>query len=432
MLRKKISFIVVILLIVLIGLLQIDDNLKPETKAWIEKTQKAVNTNNDAYLYFLGLMAPVNKDPIEVGRAIHKKVKAQPVPETTGQAQVESEYDSVYQIDDGLKIQPENICRVFNASCFTKLIDNKIQAEEIISKNTTLLKRYQQFLDMPDYQLMHPIGNWRSMPYYQHLVEANNISLISLLKLQDEELVNQRYSSLLEKTRLKLAQSGSLIEKMIYVALVNHNLEFYNLLYTSGIIENPINFNKLTQSEKSFQNVMGYEALSGLAMSNNFEFPWYALMDKALIKKNMMLNYRYDFVNKYNQLSLLPPHQQLEAVKTKKYKPEEAGFLNKYRNYSGWILNKVADAAYNDYIFRVSDVDAKIAVLNWRLQQPYNADIDKEYLEQHDTAKLNPYKTGSFVIKNNASYEESRNTKQKYVCVPTQYQDHKNVRCVQL
>lgn len=422
----KITLIIIVLGVVLLGLLQIDDDLTPETKAWIENTQKAVATDNDAYFYFLGLMAPENADPIEVGKTIHQKVLAQPIPQATGEPQTDNDYFSIYQIDNGLRVQPNRICRVFNATCFNKFVNKKDDIEKLIQNNDTLLKRYHTFLDMPDYQLMHPIGNWQSMPRYQHLVEANNINLIALLAIDDENQLNHQFSQLLKQTRTKLAQSGSLIEKMIYVALVNHNLEFYNLLYINKIIQKPQSFTKLSLEEKSLKNVMGYETLSGSAMSNHFEFPWYSLIKKAVMKKNMTLNYRYEFVKKYGEFSLLPPHQQLDTDDTEKYKPAEVSLMDKYRNYSGWVLNTVADAAYDDYIFRVSDLDAKIAVLNWRLQKPHNADINQAYLEQYDTAKLNPYKTGSFFIK-----EESDN--QKFLCVPLeQHSDPRNVRCVQL
>ncbi|GAA4356954.1 hypothetical protein [Kangiella marina] len=423
----KVTLFIVVLLVVILGLLQIDDDLKPETKAWMERTQNVVNKDNDAYFYFLGLMAPEKANPIEVGKAIHQKALAQPIPQVTGEPQSEKDYFSVYQINNGLKVQPDRICRIFNATCFQELVNNKDSIDEIIQNNATLLQRYQTFLGMPDYQLMHPIGNWQSMPRYQHLIEANNISLIALLAVEDENTLNQKYSQLLKQTRAKLAQSGSLIEKMIYVALVNHNIEFYNLLHINNITEAPQSFTKLSPEEKSLKKVMGYETLSGSAMSNHFEFPWYSLINKAVIKQNMMLNYRYEFVRKYNELSVLPPHQQLKAYDTERYTSDEVSLINKYRNYSGWILSTVADSAYDDYVFRVSDLDAKIAVLNWRLQQPHDAAINEAYLEQHDTAKLNPYKTGSFFIK------KEQSDKQKLLCVPLDiHSDHKNIRCVQL
>jgi len=423
----KISLFIVILLVVLLGLLQIDDNLKPDTESWIDNTQNAVNTDNDAYLYFLGLMAPKDKSPIEVGKAIHQKVLAQPIPQVTGESQQENDYFNAYQIDKELKTQPDRICRVFNATCFQELVSNKDNAKEITHNNTTLLQRYQTLLSMPNYQLMHPIGNWRSMPYYQHLVEANNITLIALLAVEDEDVLNQKYAQLLQQTRTKLAQAGSIIEKMIYVALVNHNLEFYNLLYKHHVIKNPIKLKGLTEEEKDMLHPMSYELLSGIAMSNHFEFAWYQLISKAVLKKNMILNNYYETTQQYGKLSKLPPHQQVTAKTSDGTISNEVSFLDKYRNLSGWVLTQIAIPAYDDYMFRVSDLDAKISVLNWRLQQPHNAKIDEAYLERHDTAKLNPYKTGSFFIKQDES------NKQKFLCVPLeQHRDPRNVRCIQL
>jgi hypothetical protein len=433
-LLKKISLTILILLIVLIALLQTDDSLNPETKTWIKDTEEAVSTDNNAYFYFIGMMAPENKDPVKIGKAIHQKVLAQPLPEVTEEPQVNNDYYSVYKIDNGLQIHPENLCKVFNADCFKQLEGDRTKIKEIINSNATLLKRYQTFLAMPNYQLMHPIGQWHSMPYYQHVVDANNINLIALLAIEDESLLNQKFSQLLKQTRLKLAQSGSLIEKMIYVALVNHNLELYNLLYKSSRINNPIKFEKLSVQEKSFDKVMGYETLSGLAPNNGFKFPWYAIISKAVIKRNMMLNYRHQYVTLYNQLSLLPPHKQLEAANSEEYKPKEVSFLSKYRNYSGWILNEIADSAYTSYIFRVSDLDAKIAVLNWRLQQPQDATIDNDYLKRHGTEQLNPYQTGTFTTKKDTFYRsqaKESTLKETLICINTEYPDPRNVRCVQ-
>ena len=106
---------------------------------------------------------------------------------------------------------------------------------------------------------------------------------------------------------------------------------------------------------------------------------------------------------------------------------EEYTLLESVRNYVGYTQSLIDLVPYKSYAIRLHDLDAKIAVLNWRLQQPHDADINEEYLEQHDTARLNPYKIGSFFIKK----EESG--KQKLLCVPLeQHRDPRNVRCVQL
>ena len=142
----KITLIIIVLGVVLLGLLQIDDDLAPETKAWIENTQKAVATDNDAYFYFLGLMAPENADPVEVGKTIHQKVLAQPIPQATGKPQPDNDYFGIYQVDNGLRVQPNRICRVFNAICFNELVNKKGKIEKLIQNNATLLTRYQTFI----------------------------------------------------------------------------------------------------------------------------------------------------------------------------------------------------------------------------------------------------------------------------------------------
>ena len=428
----KISLFIIILLIVLLGLLQIDDRLSPETKAWMEKTQTAVNTDNDAYFYFLGLMAPENQDPIDVGKAIHQQVLAQPLPTYNADGSKkklasEEEYQ-VYNIDEGLKVRnKKNYCRVFEAGCFERLISDESKTLELVENNHVLHQRYKKFLSLPDYQMMHPIGNFVSWPNYQSLIDSNNISLINLLAVESQDQLNRQYAELLDETRLKLSQAGTIIEKMIYVALVNHNLEFYNLIYKHDVINQPISLKSLSEEEKDMLHPMSYESLTGTAMSNHFEFAWYELVNKAFIKKNMILNNYYETTQQYSKLSKLPPHQQVTAKTSDGTISNEVSFLDKYRNLSGWVLTQIAIPAYDDYMFRVSDLDAKIAVLNWRLQQPHDADINEEYLEQHDTARLNPYKIGSFFIKK----EESG--KQKLLCVPLeQHRDPRNVRCVQL
>ncbi|PXF63666.1 hypothetical protein [Kangiella spongicola] len=433
-LLKKASLIIVVVLIALVVLLQFDDSLKPETKAWKEKTEQAINNDNDAYFYFLGMMAPEDKDPVTVGKEIHSKVKAQPIDDfdvdNVEESRQNANYGEVYRIKDGLTVhKPRTYCRAFIKHCFETLLDNPSQAKELVTNNKLLKNRYRKFLEMPNYQQMHPMANWKSIPSYQSLIDANNLALISLLTLENSETINQQFSTLMNQTRHKLTQSGSIMEKMIFVAIINHNLEFYNLLYTHNRIESPLTFDNLSKEEKDFEKAMSYELLSGSAVMNHYDFKWYRIVARAVIKKNIMLNKQYEYAKAYSAISRLPAHEQIQPETWEENLPEEDSFLQKYRNYSGWILHQIAKPAYNDYIYRVSGLDAKIGLLNWRLQQTPNAPIDQLYLESHSTETFNPYQTGAFIIK-----ADSDNPNVKRLCIerPTKIADRNHVRCIQL
>lgn len=422
----KTVLIIIILALTLILLLQIDDDLHPETKQWVESTEQQSKDDNQAYFYFLGLMAPEGKSPIKVGQIIHQDLKARSLPnfsqEDSKDTQTRQVSYKVYDIDNALTVQDSSgYCRAFEANCFQKLLSDKSLTNKIIEDNKTLHQRYQTFLNLPGYKLMHPIRQYSSWPNYLSLVSGNNLSLISIFGTKNEVQLNQQYRKLLDDTRLKLAQSGSTTEKMMYVTLINHNLQFYNLLYKHEVVKSPIKLKSLTSEEKDIFQPMSRELLSGTAISNHFEIPWYKVTHKAVLKKNMILNGHYQVAHKFSQFSKLPPHQQITEEARQKVTPQEVGFLDKYRNFAGWALSQVALPAYDDYINRVSVIDAKIAVLNWRMQQPANANIDQEYLKNHPTAELNPYKTGDFIIKD-----------ESFICVPLEIKDHRNTRCVQL
>ncbi|GAA0202889.1 hypothetical protein GCM10009123_07680 [Kangiella japonica] len=433
-LLKKASLIIVTVLVVLVVLLQFDDSLKPETKTWKEKTEQAIHNDNDAYFYFLGMMAPEGEDPVSLGKEIHAKVKAQPVDDfdvdNVEESRKNSSYGEVYRIENGLPVdKPRTYCRAFIKHCFETLLANPSQAQELVTNNKLLKKRYSKFLEMPNYQQMHPMANWKSIPSYQHLIDANNITLISLLALENGETINQQFSTLMNQTRQKLVQSGSILEKMIYVAIMNQSLEFYNLLYTHNRIGTPLTFANLTQEEKDFEKAMSYELLSGSAVMNHYDFKWYRIVARAVIKKNIMLNKQYEYAKAYSAISRLPAHEQIKPETWEENLPKEDSFLQKYRNYSGWILHQIAKPAYDDYIYRVSDLDAKISLLNWRLQQTPNAPIDQLYLESHSTESLNPYQTGAFIIK-----ADSDNPNVKRLCIerPGRVSDINHIRCIQL
>ncbi|MBV35717.1 MAG: hypothetical protein CMP47_09750 [Rickettsiales bacterium] len=433
-LLKKASLIILTLLVLLVVLLQFDDSLKPETKAWKESTEQAIQNDNDAYFYFLGMMAPEGEDPVVVGKEIHSKVKAQPVDDfdvdNVEESRKNSNYGEVYRIENGLTVdKPRTYCRAFIKHCFETLLANSSQAQELVTNNKLLKNRYRKFLEMPNYQQMHPMANWKSIPSYQYLIDANNITLISLLALENGETLNQQFSRLISQTRQKLTQSGSILEKMIYVAIMNHNLEFYNLLYTHNQIETPLTFANLTQEEKDFEKAMSYELLSGSAVMDHYDFKWYRIVARAVIKKNIMLNKQYEYAKAYSAISRLPANEQIKPETWEENLPEEDNFLQKYRNYSGWILHQIAQPAYDDYIYRVSDLDAKISLLNWRIQQASEAKINQPYLESHPTESFNPYQTGAFIIK-----ADSDNPNVKRLCIerPTKIADKNHVRCIQL
>lgn len=434
-LLTKIGLITITLALTLILLLQIDDNLRPETKRWIESTEQKTNSDSQAYFYFLGLMAPEGKDPIKVGKAIHKIVKSESANSNselnsevdnsevdTHELKAHTDFIDPYLIKDGLTFhKSDSYCKPFFEDCFNQLINNPAEIQNVLTQNSILLDRYQTFLALPNYHNMQPIGHMGSMPHFQNLMSANNLVLLDILvNSQSDSAVNNRFFRLLNNTRVKLEQSNSIIDKMVYVALMRHSLEFYNLLYKHQVIDSPQTVKALTQEERSLAKAMNYESLSAARVINFDQFQWYDIYTNAILKENMMTNDYHQQAKKISKFSILPADQQIqEDIKTS-LKPE-FGFLDKVRNYAGTILFRIGSSIYFDYVYRISDIDAKIAVLNWRIQQPANDNIDQEYLNNHPTAELNPYKTGDFIIKDDT-----------LICVPLEIRDHRNTRCVQL
>ncbi len=123
----------------------------------------------------------------------------------------------------------------------------------------------------------------------------------------------------------------------------------------------------------------------------------------------------------YQQLLALERQPLAQQIKASSHTQHQHNLLDQFRNYGGHILYHIATPAYFDYLHRNHDLQAKVAVLNWRLQQPVDAKIDQNYLNNQDTAGLNPYKTGSFEIKQD-----------KFVCIDTPINDHQNIRCVEI
>ena len=405
------------ILAILLGLLLIDDELSPETEAWILKTQSELTSPSESYYYFLGIMAPKDKDPVTLGKKVHQKaLSANP-----------QQNDQPYRIS-GKQLatyRPQDYCQVYKRSCFSLLLNSNL-ADEIIEKNSILIKRYETFINYPNYQQSHPAHDWSSYPNYTDLGFAHEVTLIKVLKsLAHNNKSGQNTLKKLESAlKEKLAQSGTLLEKMFYLALFNQTLEFKNLAFSKNILKSPRLSDRLSKKELALTKAVRFDLLSHYYVNKDLMRNQNKLIMSLLLKPNMSSNKLTRFLEYFKRFD----HMTAEDKASYKFDyVEEYTLLESVRNYVGYTQSLIDLVPYKSYAIRLHDLDAKIAVLNWRLQQPHDADINEEYLEQHDTARLNPYKIGSFFIKK----EESG--KQKLLCVPLeQHRDPRNVRCVQL
>ncbi|AKE51640.1 hypothetical protein TQ33_0663 [Kangiella geojedonensis] len=400
-----------------LGLLLIDDELIPETEAWIQKTQSELASPSESYYYFLGIMAPKDKDPVTLGKKLHQKaLSANP-----------QQKDRPYHIS-GKQLatyRPQDYCQVYKRNCFSLLLNSHL-ADEIIEKNSILIKRYETFISYPNYHQSHPAHDWSSNPDYKGLGFAHEVTLIKVLKsLAHNSKSGQNTLKQLESAlKEKLAQSGTLLEKMFYLALLNQTLEFKNLAYSENILKKTRLSDRLSKKELALTKAVRFDLLSHYYVNKHLMRNQNKLIMPFLLKPNMTANKLTNFLEYFKLFDYMTAE---DKVSYKFDYVEEYTLLESVRNYVGYTQSLIDLVPYKSYAIRLHDLDAKIAVLNWRLQQPHNAKIDEAYLERHDTAKLNPYKTGSFFIK------EEELDKQKLLCVPLeQHRDPRNVRCVQL
>lgn len=369
----------VVLVFIGFFLLQIDDELVPEAEQWIRLAQQPAADDEEAYLFLLGIHAPADADPIDVGRA-----EAQAYLEALAARGVKenpAEYEG-YPAEQVLPLPGETLyCRpIADGGCYAAANTDDKVLSQVLSEHRTLIERYRRYLDLRSVHNSLPPGLWEPYPRYRHLMHGNRLNQLRILqqaKRGEQDGARQQLQTDITRLRFHLSEADTLVYKVAVMAMLERDLEL--LTYLDRVYPNdkaePLP--RVNAAERSFRLPMIREFATAALMYEKLDRDpqffarlgeetrrgspgWYV---RIWFKPNMTSNVLFrDYYQAY-ELSKLDPEAFYAGVEPT-HAAQRGGFLYRLRNVAGAVLNSVATPDFHDHVARVHELDCQIARLN--------------------------------------------------------------------
>ena len=417
----------ILLGLVVILLLQIDNDLKPEIADMLEQAMPA--ESSEAYLYLLGIVAAESEDPSVVGRQLFTDMQRAEEHYTFGDQSFEYE---AYPEDKMLPLpQGELFCDSSEEGCWQAIFNKKQEREQVLQANTTLLERYNAFISLPDYHSLAKPTEQEVFPPFSYLIKANRLVILNAINTHQTAEYGRTINVLTDHVstlRNQLMRADNLVAKMVYSAMISDNLDALSLIIhaSNGVLNDEIASLSLAERDlalaMSREFAMGYGLYTNLDRNSEFfgyaEDGWKGYMPGWLVrvffKPNMTANDAFIFYSDTVQRSQLA---QTEFAKSDLERSEEPYFkLSSIRNSVGNILNSIARPNFDQYIARLFDLNTKISIFN-QIADKAVLPIDIDYIQNPN------YGTGD-----TAYYSEEG----KSICLTGPLEDERSLRCLRV
>lgn len=345
-----------------------DEPPTAEVQQWL-KQARSKPTQSAAYVFLVGLDAPLRHSPAALGAArlqAYEQWLAShgPVPGFQPAAQAS------LTLPAGVEF-----CSIEAPSCFTSLQQRPERLPQVLAEHAALLSRYRYFLRLQDYRTLTSPGLAEPLPPLLYLARAQQLLSLQALQLG---LAGEGAAALalLEEDqagiRRQLGKADQLVMKMTLVAMLNRNLEWLVRLHRAGMVPPPARLPQLAPDERSLDLAMQREFLLGTVMLENLrEEDISSLLEEASLwldyKPQMTINASLAPHRQVIQLSLIAPDAFAAQVQKNPQQPVPNTGL---RNRVGNILLDIAGADFIEYVARVQDLDSKIKLVNLIFQLP--------------------------------------------------------------
>lgn len=377
-----------LVVIVYVGLLYINRSDEPPSAAAVafaEMVQKSPSpdTDDNAMLYYIGINVPQGKDPLVQGKAWLKwsRLSARKQWKTD-----EPRGESLsYQLDNDETQQLSNLiqsCSVPTSDCLSQLNTQSEMVWKQLNKVRWILDRYERLLRYTKWHSTN-INSPLTILTYNDTVTLNRLYNLHVWQLTQNGNTEQALKALDREARfwrMVLANSRTLIGKLVVNRLLNNNLRWTNVILhhaPSGLKSAvPESWKKsITLPERSLKSALANELLLAKSvMEQRDEFTdEISALDRVgnalaapLIKLQAMQNLiasDYDRVNNALDLPYSELPDSLNALRQHQEKESHQDFYHAY-NPLGYILYRIGNSAdIVDYGLRIADLEGKRRVL---------------------------------------------------------------------
>ncbi|WLF83841.1 hypothetical protein [Moraxella sp. ZY210820] len=254
-----------------------------------------------------------------------------------------------------------------NQSCIDEIFKQQHEWQNNRQKYHALEQRYLQFLNMPPAVTPFVMEAISPIPSYQHLTQGQKLAILQLFqqaKNGQKALAREQSLQQLAQLRLHLAQSDTLIDKMVLNNLINNQLQAIALLKTRYQVDFQQDITPLTEQERNFTLAFYQEFAMQTELFKNLLNEYYIL----LYKPNDTINKTADFWIKIVEIQQLDIKKFNEFYQQENNKESEyAVKINRFYNYIGHTLANIAPPDYKVYMARLYHTQNMINITNYIL-----------------------------------------------------------------
>lgn len=353
----------------LLAWLTLDDAADPQAAVWLDAFEQRRAQPSDSYLLLLGLDAAASDDPLALGE---QRLQAYQ------QWLADGEKEDALQMPDGPGLPTPDqdvVCDVALPACLARSADDGFDIPRLLSENAVLLERYRRWLELAPAQSQAVPGASEPIAPFTLLLHGNR-----LLGLQALALLRENPHAALDllqddivHLRRQLASSDTLIMKMVVMRLIGVDLERIALLHARGLLPAPQPIAPLSERERSLLLPMQHEFAGSARLFGNLrtlgEPEHGAAPLYLLFKPQRTINAALRQYAEIADLSALDS-ADLPAALERMQEKEMRSPWQEPTNPIGQILLNIAGPAYEGYVGRLHDLDARIRLFNLLGQLP--------------------------------------------------------------
>jgi hypothetical protein len=373
---------------------------------------------DNGYVLLLGLAAPLDQDPLEVGRKREQFLEHFSAPASADFVPFPDKDFDYRPLRSEATRRLADACMDGHQACLQAIRNDPGEVSRWLASEAWLLDRYHRLLACSQWAETIPTDSRAPLPLFQHALHAQTLLLMQAWQAAhagDPETARALLQEDAAFWRMALGSSDLLITKMIATVAVDRHFDLGNLVLREAQgagrhVDPPAAWlSPISRQERSIQRAlageMRYFALSMESPDrlDVAEVPggdsWAArqlgrLLFKPQATRNLYASY---FVHVANRLDVdyrrVP---QARRALSSEFGPDDRAF-RAYNPVGYAIYRNSAVNAYTDYALRVSDLEgarrAALLAVELRNRTP---DVARPLCEMQETTLRNPYTGQSF------------------------------------
>ena len=370
------SSIVLLLFIIFLMWFFVPRSLSQEVRSQLAEIRQLNRTPSNAFTYLIGMSAPSGVDPLSYGRELLPQYMASSGygASSTHTAPVSSNLVSVSPLD----------CSLFKDSNCLELLFTASDARALtLAKYPDRVARYEGYKAFTDYHVPYPMNVGSYVPAFTMIIGGQKVYLMQQVELLERheitvEQMQQNVLADLAYWRAELVDADSIMYTMTVVRLINNDLNMLAKLYQRYGLHAP-QIAPLSAAERTMrlanatETSINYAMLTDLRLSHQHcgMNDWMACFDRfvdaVIIDHNATLNLMSAARTQQLGLADLQPDQ---AYLHHDDEPAEIKLSQWIRNSAGAEMAQLAQKNLSQYVYRVDDLNLKIALINASASQP--------------------------------------------------------------